>query len=96
MKRLWLILFVVFISCGPSWVPESKTRQVLSSLEKSKFDGKVFVILEKNLYSNSNLKYLSGYLITDKDKQVYIGKKGQVIGLYRNKINNHVSFNHYI
>jgi hypothetical protein len=96
MKSLWVILFVVFISCGPSWVPESKTRQVLSSLEKSKFDGKVFVILERDFNLNLDLNYLSGYPITDKDKQVYIGKKGQVIGLYRNKINNHVSFNHYI
>jgi len=92
MKRLWVLLFVIFVSCGPSWVPESKTRQVLSNIEKSKFDGKEFIILK----IQTNLSYLNGYRIPDKDKQVYIGKKGQVIGLYRNKITNIVSSSHYI
>ena len=93
--HILLTLTLLFItSCGSSWVPESKKQSILSSLEKSKFDGKVFVILERDFNLNLDLNYLSGYPITDKDKQVYIGKKGQVIGLYRNKINK--SFNHYI
>ena len=89
--HILLTLTLLFItSCGSSWVSESKKQSILSSLEKSKFDGKEFVILEIEL----KLIYLNGYRIPDKDKQVYIGKKGQVIGLYRNKINK--SFNHYI
>ena len=91
--HILLTLTLLFItSCGSSWVSESKKQSILSSLEKSKFDGKEFVILEIEL----KLIYLNGYRIPDKDKETYIGKKGNVIGIYRNKINNYGSLSYYI
>ena len=63
--HILLTLTLLFItSCGSSWVSESKKQSILSSLEKSKFDGKEFVILEIEL----KLICLNGYRIPDKDK----------------------------
>jgi hypothetical protein len=89
MKKLYpllSVLFLIYWGCNPSYISDSSKNEILSKLEKSKYDGKEIVFVD---VPNSDekgftfLSHLNGKRINDYHS--IKNKRGKVIGVHSDK-----------
>ena len=90
MKKLYpllSVLFLIYWGCNPSFISESEKNEILSNLQKSKYDGKEIILVD---IPNSDervihfFSHLNGKRIDDYHS--IKGKKGKVVGTHSDKI----------